>query len=179
MRKKDFKAIVPLLVVALILGIFILASSEGAATEQPYALEEPKEELEVPHEDAPAYLEDGEHVYRLTDSERQLVIGVVAAEARGEDLEGMMAVAQTIRDRAITRNQSITEVCLAQYQYADAYTGEVGDMLVDSVMFVFDKGHSPLEYPTTHFYAHDLIPEPDWAADLTCRGTIGGHTFFG
>ena len=174
---KELKAIVPLLSVAVILGVFIIASQESAAKEQPEMPVFVSEE--VPHEEASAYLEDGDHIYSLSDDERKLVIGVVAAEARGESLEGMMAVAQTIRDRAITRNQSVTDVCLAEYQYAEAYTGEVSDMLVDSVMFVFDEGHSPLEYPTTHFYNHEMIPPPDWTYEKECRGVIGAHTFYG
>lgn len=179
--KNGIKAIVPLLVIAAILGVFIIASADTAAAELPEPAAEKKEPaapVEISHEEAAAYLEDGGLTYHLTDNERQLVIGVVAAEARGESLEGMMAVAQSIRDRAITRNQSVTEVCLAPNQYAAPYTGEVSDRLVDAVMFVFDEGHCPLEYPTTHFYQHEMIAAPDWTAGLTCRGSIGAHTFF-
>ena len=182
--KNGIKAIIPLLVIAAVLGIFVIASADTAAAELPegpvqteeHVQEEP---MEIIHEEADAYLEDGEFTYFLTEEERQLVICVVAAEARSESLEGMMAVAQSIRDRAITRNQSVTEVCLAPNQYAAPYTGEVSDRLVDAVMFVFDEGHCPLEYPTTHFYQHEMIAAPDWTANLTCRGTIGAHTFFG
>lgn len=180
--KNGIKAIVPLLVIAAILGIFIIASADTAAAELPESAAEEKEPatpVEISHEAAAAYLEDGNHIYHLTDEERQLVIGVVAAEARGESLEGMMAVAQSIRDRVITRSQSVTEVCLAPYQYAEPYNGEVPDHLVDAVMFVFDKGHSPMEYPTTHFYQHEMIAAPDWTYNLTCRGAVGAHTFFG
>ena len=180
--KNGIKAIVPLLVIAAILGIFIIASADTAAAELPEPAAEKKElaaPVEISHEEAAAYLEDGGPTYYLTEEERQLVIGVVAAEARGESLEGMMAVAQSIRDRAITRNQSVTDVCLAPNQYAAPYTGEVSDRLVDAVMFVFDEGHSVLEYPTTHFYQHEMIAAPDWTYNLTCRGSIGAHTFFG
>ena len=180
--KKEMKAIVPLLLIAVILGGFILASGETAAQEAtvmetvPEVIPEP---VEISHEEAAEHLEDGDITYTLTEDERELVIGVVAAEARGESLEGMMAVAQSIRDRAITRGQTVTEVCLAPHQYAAPYTGEVSDRLVDAVMFVFDEGHSALEYPTTHFYQHETIEAPDWTYNLTCRGSIGDHTFFG
>ncbi len=183
--KDGIKAIVPLLVIAAILGVFIITSADTAAAElpeEPVTTAEPKvpaEPLEISHKEAAAYLEDGNLTYHLTEEERQLVIGVVAAEARSESLEGMMAVAQSIRDRAITRSQSVTEVCLAPHQYAEPYTGEVSDRLVDAVMFVFDEGHSVLEYPTTHFYQHEMILAPDWTQNLTCRGSIGAHTFFG
>ena len=174
---KTIKTLVPLIVVAIVLGVFILATAESDAEEKiPETVTEP---VEISHDEAAEYLEDGENFFPLTEDERKLVISIVAAEARGENLEGMMAVAQSIRDRAITRNQSIEQVCLSPYQYAAPYAGEVSDMLIDSVMFVFDEGHSPLEFPTTHFYQHEMIDAPDWTAGLTCRGSIGAHTFFG
>ena len=174
---KEMKALVPLIVAAVILGIFIVTSETAA--EEKEILVEVNEPLEISHEEAAAYLEDGERIYLLTEDERALVIGIVAAEARGESLEGMMAVAQTIRDRAVTRGQDIETVCLAAYQYAEPYDGPVSDMLKDSVMFVFDEGHSPLAYPTTHFYAHEEIAPPDWTYEKEVRGIIGGHTFYG
>lgn len=172
---KEIKALVPLIVVAAVLGVFIIASCEPAEGD---AKEEPKV-VEISHEEAMEILEEGEYIYPLTEAERDLVERVVAAEARGEDLEGMMAVAQSIRDRAITRNQSVEEVCTSPYQYAAAYTGEISDKLKDAVTFVFDKGHSPLEFPTTHFYAHEEIDAPDWTYEKNLRAVIGGHTFFG
>ena len=174
---KTIKTLVPLIVVAIVLGVFILATAESDAEEKiPETVTEP---VEISHDEAAEYLEDGENFFPLTEDERKLVISIVAAEARGENLEGMMAVAQSIRDRAITRNQTIEQVCLSPYQYAAPYAGEVSDMLIDSVMFVFDEGHSPLEFPTTHFYQHEMIDAPDWTASLTCRGSVGAHTFFG
>ena len=174
---KTIKTLVPLIVVAIVLGVFILATAESDAEEKiPETVTEP---VEISHDEAAEYLEDGENFFPLTEDERKLVISIVAAEARGENLEGMMAVAQSIRDRAITRNQTIEQVCLSPYQYAAPYAGEVSDMLIDSVMFVFDEGHSPLEFPTTHFYQHEMIDAPDWTAGLTCRGSVGAHTFFG
>ena len=180
--KDGIKAIVPLMVVAVILGALILASSETAASEQT-ELAEPEHMLpqpvEISHEEAAEYLENGDLTYPLTAEERQLVISIVAAEARSESLEGMMAVAQSIRDRALTRGQTVTEVCMAPYQYAAPYTGEVSDRLMDAVMFVFDEGHSALDFPTTHFYQHEIIAAPEWTADYEHRGVIGAHTFFG
>lgn len=177
--KQGLKAIIPLLVIAAILGVFIMASADTAAAELPEPSEPmAAEPIEISHEEAAAYLEKGDHVYPLTDEERDLVERVVAAEARGESLEGMMGVAQTIRDRCITRKQSPKEVCLAPYQYAAPYQGEISDMIKDAVLFTFDIGDSALEYPTTHFYGQELIAPPDWTYSKTCRGTIGGATFY-
>jgi hypothetical protein len=124
------------------------------------------------------YLEDTA-VFRLTDYERDLVERIVASEARGESLECQMAVAQTIKDRCYTREQTIVEVCLAPYQFAAPYEGEVSDMVKDAVRFTFDDGESVLEYPTTHFYAWKLIEPPYWTADKEFRGQIDGTRFYG
>ncbi|MGN1144120.1 MAG: hypothetical protein ACI4SU_06100 [Anaerovoracaceae bacterium] len=178
--RKELKVMGMLAVIAAIMGIFILLSAvvpaEAEELEEPVVTE--SECQEIPHDEAAAYLEKGEHVYPLTDEERDLVERVVAAEARGESLEGMMGVAQTIRDRCITRNQSPKKVCLAPYQYAAPYDGEISDMVKDAVLFTFDIGDSALEYPTTHFYGQELIAPPDWTYSKTCRGTIGGATFY-
>ena len=176
--RKELRIVGMLAVIAAIMGIFILLSAVVPAEADELPEPEEPECQEIPHEEAAAYLEKGDHVYTLTEEERDLVERVVAAEARGESLEGMMGVAQTIRDRCITRNQSPKEVCLAPYQYAAPYDGEISDMVKDAVLFTFDIGDSALEYPTTHFYGQELIAPPDWTYSKTCRGTIGGATFY-
>lgn len=119
-----------------------------------------------------------EEVYwLLTDEERDLVERVVAAEARGESIEGQMAVAQTIMDRCTTRNQSITEVCTAPAQFAEPYGGEISEKTQDAVSFVFDKGEMVFEL-VTHFYAWEEIELPYWTADKEFVGEIGGHRFY-
>lgn len=180
--RKELRIVGMLAVIAAIMGIFTLlsaaASAEAEELPETEAVAEVMESQEIPHDEAAAYLEKGDHVYPLTEEERELVERVVAAEARGESLEGMMGVAQTIRDRCITRDQSPEKVCLAPYQYASPYQGEIGDMVKDAVLFTFDIGDSALEYPTTHFYGQELIAPPDWTYSKTCRGTIGGATFY-
>ena len=176
--RKELRIVGMLAVIAAIMGIFILLSAVVPAEAEELPEPEEPECQEIPHDEAAEYLEKGDHVYPLTEEERELVERVVAAEARGESLEGMMGVAQTIRDRCILRNQSPKEVCLAPYQYAAPYDGEISDMVKDAVLFTFDVGDSALEYPTTHFYGQELIAPPDWTYSKTCRGTIGGATFY-
>ena len=113
----------------------------------------------------------------LTAEERDLVERVVAAEARGESIEGQMAVAQTIMDRAVTRKQSITRVCTAKNQFAKPYQGEVSEKTKDAVSFVFDKGEKVFEQ-VTHFYAWELIAPPDWTEEKEFIGEIDGHRFY-
>jgi hypothetical protein len=85
----------------------------------------------------------------LTEDERTLVERIVASEARGEPIEGIMAVAQCIRDRSQLWGMTVTEVCLAPGQFAAPYQGEISPEVVQAVWAVFDEGMSVLEIPTT------------------------------
>ena len=113
----------------------------------------------------------------LTSEERDLVERIVASEARGEPIEGIMAVAQVIRDRSQLWGMTVTEVCLAPGQFAAPYQGEISPEVVQAVWAVFDLGMSVLEIPTTHFHA-DYV-SPYWTADKVSRGSIGSHRFYG
>jgi spore germination cell wall hydrolase CwlJ-like protein len=113
----------------------------------------------------------------LTEDERTLVERIVASEARGEPIEGIMAVAQCIRDRSQLWGMTVTEVCLAPGQFAAPYQGEISPEVVQAVWAVFDEGMSVLEIPTTHFHA-DYV-SPYWTADKVSRGSIGAHLFYG
>jgi len=110
----------------------------------------------------------------LSPEERALVCRVVAAEARGEDLQGMMAVAQTILDRSELWNMTPAEVVQAPGQYADPYQGEISDEIHLAVANVFDGGVRVFEEPVTHFYSGS---EPYWADGKVDRGGIGCHRF--
>lgn len=112
----------------------------------------------------------------LTEDERTLVERIVASEARGEPIEGMMAVAQCIRDRSQLWGMTVTEVCLAPGQFAAPYQGEISPEVVQAVWAVFDEGMSVLEIPTTHFHA-DYV-SPYWTESKVSRGTIGAHRFY-
>ena len=117
-------------------------------------------------------------VFEITEEERQIIERVVMAEARGESLEGQMAVAQTIRDRCIERGQDPIEVCTAPNQYA-MVNMEATERVKDAVVFVFDYGHSVFDEPTFYFYQSEMINEPEFLAEKTFRGQIGPHRFYG
>ena len=118
-----------------------------------------------------------EPYFALTAEERELVERVVAAEARGESIECQMAVAQTILDRAVSREQSITEVCTAPYQFATPYQGEVSEKTQDAVFLVFDNGAKIFD-KVTHFYASHLIDPPYWTESKEFKGEINGVSFY-
>lgn len=111
----------------------------------------------------------------LSPEERDLICRVVAAEARGEELEGMMAVAQTILDRSELWNMTPSEVVQAPGQYADPYQGEISDEIKLAVANIFDGGVRVFEEPVTHFYSGT---EPYWTDGKVNRGSIGCHKFY-
>lgn len=165
----------------LLLAMFLILGAiagDAAAEETPDAEPETEPAIYEPEE-----LESGEYiiqgpVYIITDDERELIEKVVAAEARGESIECMMAVAQVIRDRCITREQSVTEVLTAPNQFSAPYEGKITDRIKDAVAFTFDEGHSTFEYPATHFYASHLIEAPDWTENMEYLGEIDGVSFY-
>ncbi len=171
--------IVALAGAVLLLAMFlILGSIAGDAAAEETSDAEPACIIYEPEE-----LEPGEYiiqgpVYIITDDERELIEKVVAAEARGESIECMMAVAQVIRDRCITREQSVTEVLTAPNQFSAPYDGRITDRIKEAVSFTFDEGHSTFEYPATHFYASHLIEAPDWTENMQYLGEIDGVSFF-
>ena len=164
------KTIQMLAIVAAIMLCFILFPSPVGEAE---IYIEPTEVV-MPTDAEP---EEVEPYFTLTAEERELVERVVAAEARGESIECQMAVAQTIIDRAVSREQSITEVCTAPYQFADPYQGEVSEKTQDAVFLVFDNGAKVFD-KVTHFYASRLIDPPYWAESKEFKGEINGVRFY-
>ena len=164
------KSIQMLAIVAVILLCFILFPSPVGEAE---VYIEPTEVV-IPTDAEP---EEVEPYYALTTKERDLVERVVAAEARGESIECQMAVAQTILDRAVSREQSITKVCTAPYQFADPYQGEISEKTQDAVFLVFDDGAKVFD-KVTHFYASHLIDPPYWTESKEFKGEINGVSFY-
>ena len=110
----------------------------------------------------------------LTAAERDLVERVVAAEARGEDLQGQMGVAQVILDRAVLWDMQVSDVVLAAGQFATPYQGEITDDIKLAVANVFDGGVRVFLEPVTHFAEGD----PYWSSGKASRGSIGRHEFW-
>ena len=164
------KSIQVLTIISVILLCFILFPSPVGEAE---VYIEPTEVI-IPTDAEP---EEVEPYFPLTDEERELVERVVAAEARGESIECQMAVAQTILDRAISRKQTITEVCTAKYQFASPYKGEVSEKTQDAVFLVFDNGAKVFD-KVTHFYASHLIDPPYWTESKEFKGEINSVRFY-
>ena len=141
-------------------------------------IEEVKESIDSMDKVAVSGLYGSETIYHmpLTDAELDIVCRVVMSEAMGEPYEGMLAVAQVVRDRAISWGLTVTEVVTAPSQFAPPYKGEISDEVIMAVDAVFIEGVSLMEFPTTHFHA-DYV-SPYWTADKVSRGTVGAHRFW-
>lgn len=169
------------MMILIVLGLLILSNQFGIITAQEDTLnalsdmriELDKQSLDNALESLPeANLEPT----GLTTEERDLVCRVVAAEARGEDLQGQMAVAQTIRDRSTAWDMTPTEVVQAPGQYAKPFNGEISDSVKLAVANIFDGQMSVLDIPTTHFHTVDV--HPYWTSSKESRGSIGIHRFW-
>ena len=114
--------------------------------------------------------------YVLTDTERELIERVVAAEARGDTLEGIIAVAQVIKNRGDLWAMSYVDVVEARGQFAKPYQGEINDYVKLAVLMVFDYGVIVCDKPITHF--HNNYVSPTWAQEKECYGKIGAHYFY-
>ena len=167
----------------LLIGIHAINQLDAIMTQQAHIIKtqaDAMDQLMWIRQDIDALQEpeiDDSSEVMLTSEERDLVERIVASEARGEPIEGIMAVAQCIRDRSQLWGMTVTEVCLAPGQFAAPYQGEISPEVVQAVWAVFDEGMSVLEIPTTHFHA-DYV-SPYWTADKVSRGSIGAHLFYG
>lgn len=110
----------------------------------------------------------------ITPEERDLIERVVSSEARGETLQGQMAVCEVILNRCIEWDSTVEGVLLAEEQFAAPYQGEVSELTKEAVMRIFDLGEVVFNEPVTHFATND----PYWADGKLCRGMIGRTKFY-
>lgn len=108
------------------------------------------------------------------------VVGVVAAESRGEPYEGQVAVAQCILETS--RKQMITpeEVVKMKNRYASPCKSEdEKNLVIDACIDVFIHGGKALDEPIEYFYSTCGGFVSDWhEKNLEYVGTIGNHKFF-
>lgn len=113
------------------------------------------------------------------------VLRVVAAECRGESLEGQMAVAQCIRETSRVTGMTPEEVVKqvnpnGTRQYSLPTSAEnVNDNVREACERVFINGESSVDEPIRYFYSIREGGYSKWHEEsLTYVTTIGGHKFF-
>ena len=145
--------------------------------QEPVKPETPTDTPQEPEPEPEPEIEPTAAFFDLTGEQRDLVERTVAAEARGEPLEGQQAVAQTIYQRCIDGNLTIEEV-LIPGQYASPYKGEISDITKEAVSLVFDLGVMAVSEPIMAFYA-PAYGTSGWHENrLEYVATIGSHKFF-
>lgn len=138
-------------------------------------------------------------------SDRDVLALTIWAEARGESLEGRVAVACVVRNRMALRRQTVRDVCLAPAQFScwataggaanyralmavvDAIVGGrvVPDQLVRECQWVADGILSgacrDISRGADHYLTTTLLSstaKPRWVTSMTWTATIGAHAFY-
>lgn len=107
------------------------------------------------------------------------VLRVVAAECRGESLEGQMAVAQVIQERADARNMTPEEVVKEKNQFAAPVSMDlVNDTVREACERVFINGEKVTDKPIKYFYSTRGGFVSAGHEKKTYVMTIGYHKFF-
>ena len=120
--------------------------------------------------------------FNLAEAERKTIQYIVAGEAKGEPMEGKMAVAQCILNGMVKSNWTAEKVRI-EYQYSgwddelEKSNSEAWVEVVEAVSRVFDDGELISDKPILYFYALD-ITSSSWHESLNHAVTIGGHRFF-
>ena len=108
------------------------------------------------------------------------VLRVVAAESRGEPLEGQMGVAQTIHETAKATGQTPEQVVKVPGQYAPPTSmANVNDSVREACERVFVFNEKVTEEPIRYFYSTVGGFYSRWHENsLEYVMTIGNHKFF-
>lgn len=120
--------------------------------------------------------------FNLTEAERKTIQYIVAGEAKGESIEGKMAVAQCILNGMVKSDWTAEKVRI-EYKYSgwddelEKSNPEAWAEVVEAVSRVFDDGELISDKPILYFYAPD-ITSSSWHESLNHAVTIGGHRFF-
>ena len=120
--------------------------------------------------------------FNLTEADRKTIQYIVAGEAKGEPMEGKMAVAQCILHGMVKSNWSAERVRI-EYQYSgwddelENVNPEAWAEVVEAVSRVFDDGELISDKPILYFYAPNVVSS-SWHESLNHAITIEGHRFF-
>ena len=120
--------------------------------------------------------------FNLTETDRKTIQYIVAGEAKGEPMEGKMAVAQCILHGMVKSGWSAERVRI-EYQYSgwddelENANPEAWAEVVEAGSRVFDDGELISDKPILYFYAPNVVSS-SWHESLNHAVTIGGHKFF-
>lgn len=116
-----------------------------------------------------------EPVFRLSESERSMVEGIVMGEAGGESYEGQVLVAQCILNGSLKEGLQPSELRI-RYQYS-GWNAHVTDSVRKAVSAVFDYGFKVTEEEILYFYNPNMTYSR-WHESMRYVLTEGNHKFF-
>ena len=120
--------------------------------------------------------------FNLTETDRKTIQYIVAGEAKGEPMEGKMAVAQCILNGMVKSDWSAERVRI-EYQYSgwddelENTNSEAWAEVVEAVSRVFDDGELISDKPILYFYAPEYS-SGKWHETLEFSFELSGHRFF-
>ena len=120
--------------------------------------------------------------FNLAEADRKTIQYIVAGEAKGEPMEGKMAVAQCILNGMVKSNWSAERVRI-EYQYSgwddelENTNSEAWAEVVEAVSRVFDDGELISDKPILYFYAPEYS-SGKWHETLEFSFELSGHRFF-
>lgn len=120
--------------------------------------------------------------FNLSDAERKTIQYIVAGEAKGEPMEGKMAVAQCILNGMVKSDWTAEKVRI-EYQYSgwddelEKSNPEAWAEVVEAVSRVFDDGELISDKPILYFYA-PKHSSGKWHETLEFSFELSGHRFF-
>ena len=148
---------------------------------------ETETENSIPNDDIPASGYAGHFSYDDYDSmwpeyDKYVVECIVAGEAKGEPIEGKMAVAQCLKNAMIKESLSAADV-RTQYQYSgwdedlQNSNPDCWAEVCEAVTRVFDCNETVTDKPILYFYAPKRV-KSSWHESLNCGLVVAGHRFF-
>ena len=120
--------------------------------------------------------------FNLTETDRKTIQYIVAGEAKGEPMEGKMAVAQCILHGMVKSDWSAERVRI-EYKYSgwddelENVNPEAWAEVVEAVSRVFDDGELISDKPILYFYAPKRVSS-DWHESLNISCELSNHRFF-
>lgn len=120
--------------------------------------------------------------FNLTEADRKTIQYIVAGEAKGEPMEGKMAVAQCILNGMVKSDWSAERVRI-EYQYSgwddelENVNPEAWAEVVEAVSRVFDDGELISDKPILYFYAPKRVSS-SWHESLNFSCELSNHRFF-
>ena len=116
--------------------------------------------------------------YLPSISEVRCMVANVYREARGEPVEGQLAVARVVLNRTIMKEYPDTACGVIYQKHQFSWTSQYKDITytMNEVNVVTKAYNEPDDFKATHY--HNTNVHPSWRTKLKKGVTIGKHIFY-